>query len=406
MIAVCLFVVVLLWLKCRKLKKQIKNLMARLAKAPPPAHSPAIEQPQDVFPEEPDAGYEAQVDEQLGRTWDYHQEQNPPQDIALDLDPDVPSQRRTAALRYAFLVAEKEAVAADPHQVNWALLEARYQQLLDFHNDYPAASPLEAASTLQEEVEQLHAELSQAKKRIDNLERFKTLYFELEEAWGQCRSQADVHYEELRTFAETSQEGKTLERLLDNYQQSYSEVNNLIQQGGPAAADSPAEPTSQLKEIQRLRSVAADQHRIIQQLQGKLSSTSSSEEKTILVNQLQGALQKQARFLQESETCVRLMEDELANANRQIEQLRERAAEASELKMSIRELRGTTETKTQIADSLKAQNRKLMLRLKKALKEASTADDSEAVALRAELSALQTKHVELEEKFLNLKMKE
>lgn len=402
--AFCLFVIALLVWKCRKLIASNRELAERLADSaqervrPAKAEVPAPEQPLPPMTTEEEKLYVDYLDTQLEQTQDYHDQLEAPHDIVLDLDPDTPFSRRATALRYAFLLAEKEAVAEDPESVNWSALQARYRQLLDFHEDY---QPPEAS----EELVKLQDALDEANQRIADLERYEALYDALEEKWGTCKSQADEHYAELRNLTEQSENKETLEKLLDNYRNSYRDLDELMGQD-PLETPIPEQPADQVQELQRLRTVTADQHRIIQKLQGKLSSASSNEEKTTLINELQGELQKRVRYLQESETCVKLMEDELASANKQLHRLRNKASQVAELKMALQELRGSAETRMQVVDSLKSENRKLNLKLQKALKESPASNETEAGILRKELAVLQERYSSLEEKFLNSKMKE
>lgn len=396
---VCLFITGLLLLKNRRLRKLVAQLQARLIKlsercknlvtptAPPPAPAPEVP-------------YQERLDQQLEATKEYHFSLGSRQDIALDLDPDAPLARRTAAIRHAFLIAEKEATATD--ELNWNLLGSRYQQLLSFHEDYSA----EPSAVLEQRVEQALDDLQLAKKRVANLERFKAMYFELEERWEKCRGKADERYTELQAMAAETAQPKDFHDLLEAYHSSYSDIDAIIEAGKnePQEVSLGIPADSQLHELRRLRSVTAEQHRIISELQNRLSSGSSLEEQTTVMESLQGELSKQARFLQESETCIRLMEDELANANRELEQIRNRASQAANLRVQVQELEETVATNDQIIGSLQQENRRLTKKLKVA-QEAPPADSAETRALRKEVSSLQSRYNDLEEKFLNLKLK-
>lgn len=397
-LAVSVFVAAVLLLKNRKLRRLIAKLQVlieemrgQLKKAKQPA-----------APNQPVETYNDKLNQQIELTKDHHHSLGTRQDIALDLDPDAPLPRRTAALRHAFLIAEKEA-SAYQDGIDWDFLASRYRQILSFHEDYN--TPVNPEQN--QEILQLKEELTQAKKRINNLERFKAMYLELEERWDRCKDQATEHYIELKNIAEQSGQKENFENLLDSYHASYNEIGALIEQGfnetiASAMADNPED---HLKEIRRLRGVAADQHKIITELQSKLQTTSNNEEKEQIVGHLQTELQKQARFLQESETCIKLMEDELANAKQEMKQLLERLGQLPQLKSELKTLQSAASTHEQVVDSLKQENRRLAKKLK-LTQEAPPEDNQEARALRKELTNLQAKYNDLEEKFLNLKLKE
>lgn len=400
-IALSLFAIAILVLKNRKLKNLISKMQKRLdemvkqLRQKRPAPTEPAPQPATNAPSE---SYQDHLDTQLELTKDYHYDLGSRQDISLDLDPDSPLQRRTAALRNAFLVAEKASVVED-QPVDWDLLATKYQQILAYNEDY---APQVEQST--EDLTLLEEELEQAKKRINNLERFKTLYFELEEKWESAKSKANEHYAELKNLASSSDQSEGLETLIENYHLSYQSIDTIIEQGLSTDIEVGPSSATHIAEIQKLRDVAADQHRIITELQEKLASAHSIEEKSEVVEGLQTELQKQARFLQESETCIKLMEDELNHANDQIDMLKSRAVMVPQLKAALKELQSNADRRDQIVDSLKTENRRLAKKLQLA-QEAPPESNDEARKLRAELTNLQSKYNDLEEKFLNLKLK-
>lgn len=398
-LAVSLFVAALLLLRNRKLRALVKKLQARIREL-----SAQLKTIQPVSPRAApkEETYNEKLSHQIELTRDYHHSLGTRQDIALDLDPDSPLPRRTAALRHAFLIAEKEATART-NTINWDFLASRYRQLMAFHEDYQ--TPPESGKD--DEVDQLKEELVQAKKRINNLERFKAMYLELEERWDKCKNKATEHYIELKNMAEKTEDKEGFQRLLDNYHSTYNDIGVLIGQGynetlAAALADNPED---HLQEIRRLRNVAADQHKIITQLQTQLQNAGSKEEKIQVVEHLQTELQKQARFLQESETCIKLMEDELATSKAETKQLLERLEQMPRLKAELKELQSSANLHDQVVDSLKQENRRLAKKLK-LLQESPPEDNQEVRSLRKELTTLQGKYNDLEEKFLNLKLKE
>lgn len=397
-LALCVFLVAILLIKNRKLRRLIAKLQMRVQEMV--AQRDAVRQA--PTPSIPQRSYNDKLSEQIELTRDYHRTLGTRQDIALDLDPDAPLSRRTAALRHAFLIAEKEATV-NKDEIKWDILATRYRQILTFHDDYKVSD----SPNNDDETQQLKEELNQAKKRINNLERFKGMYLELEERWDSCKDKANEHYIELKSIAEQSGQQENFSRILDQYQASYAELGALIQNGfNDSLTSSLTEnPEENLREIRRLRSVAIDQHRIITELQNKLAASDNVEEKAQIVTGLQSELQKQARFLQESETCIKLMEDELANSKRENKQLVERLNQIPQLRIQIEELQSSATMHEHIVDTLKQENRRLAKKLK-LTQEAPPEDSQEARTLRKELNALQTKYNDLEEKFLNLKLKE
>ena len=400
-IAVLLFIIGVLLIKNRKLRQLLAKLKDKTRELKNKVRELSSQPPAPLTPVEPAESYRDKLTQQLDITLSYHYDQGSRQDIALDLDPDAPVPRRTAALRNAFLIAEKEATSDATDKVNWDFLAARYQQLLDFNRDYPP----EESELTPEAMLALTEELEQYKKRIKNLERFKTMYFELEERWNHCQEEASTHYSELKTLAAKTEKHDDFDAALERYQASYREIGALISDATDSAATvaQSTSPGEQTEEIARLKAVAADQHRIINKLQSELESSATQEEQITVITNMQSELKKQSRFLQESETCVQLMDNELTSANQELESLRSKLRELPSLRAALKDLEASAGTQEQIAASLKHENKRLSKKLKLAL-ESPGAENQETITLRKELAALQANYNDLEERFLDLKM--
>lgn len=133
---------------------------------------------------------------------------------------------------------------------------------------------------------------------------------------------------------------------------------------------------------------------------------SSDEERAEVVEELQVELNRQIRFAQESETCIQLMEDELQNANKEIEQLTSKLGKVGELKMELIETRAQNEQMRDQLFKLKTDNRKLRQKADEMAKRPAEKSGEDSTALKKELADLQAMYADLEEKFLDLKLQE
>lgn len=337
------------------------------------------------------------INQHIEQTKKHHFSFRGGQDIMLDLDPEVPLPRRTAALRHAILIAEKESHSQILNKTNWDLLAARYQQLLDYNKAYDSAPTGDNA-----DLEQLKEELETSRKRISNLEKFKSLYFDLEKNWRESKGKANEYYDEMSNLITQGRAPEELTPILQNYHTVYSGFSDQIEAGIEAPPIKYDEQSH--KEIMRLRNVTVDQHRTINDLQEKLSRASSDEQRVNVIKDLQVELQKQSRYMQESETCIKLMEEELRNSNKEIEQLRVRAAQVGQFRTRLKELQSSEEANQHIIQSLKQDNRRLNQKLK-TISEAAPEDNNETRSLRRELTSVKAKFAELEERYLDLKLK-
>lgn len=398
------------------------------------------------------------LDEEIESTKSFHQSLNPDRDIVLDITPDAPLERQASSLRHAFLIAEKEArYAGDGETSDWGVLQGKFQQIIQFYESLaPAQPPVEAKPEDDDELDAEPVDIEEAgddhseeiatyKKRIENLERFKKLFFEMEKQWEEAKSQADEYYQQLLAMGRDLGAGEDFEQVLDQYSKSFSEIEDMINQGTGKSEKAEAEDTkssaeapqasvgkviiANQEEIQRLRNMAVDQHKVINELKRKLYEAKSVEDKQLIIDQLTDQLEKQERFLKEAETCTKLIEDELSRAIVENEQLRKQMKEAetqAQSQVSDEELEKmeevinnfTHESKEMLGTiaSLEKENQSLLDQLASAGAEGASGgsgDDGEQVAalqeklteLQQELLNLQTQHIELEERYLELKMK-
>ncbi|SMF35073.1 hypothetical protein SAMN02745866_02226 [Alteromonadaceae bacterium Bs31] len=344
--------------------------------------------------------YKHFLNEHIQAVRKHHEDLESDRDIVLDIDPATPSSRRAAALRYAVLMAEKEATAkSGGNSADWKLLERKYEQLFNFNQQYAA----EPSATDGSELEELREGLASAKKRINNLERFKTLYFDLEEKWENCKDTAKSHFNTLTQLTESAENSEEIAGALHAYHTSYAEVGALIEDAAEGETILSGASIDSSGEIKHLRAVAADQHKIITELQRKLQEANTVEAQAAVVDELQEQLQKQVRFVQESETCIQLMEDELGNANTELEQLRSRLNVLPQLKTNLKDLRDQNDDYEMQVYTLKSENRRLKSKLQSA-GDSPPQDDGEVRKLKKEISAAEARYAELEEKFLDLKL--
>lgn len=94
--------------------------------------------------------------------------------------------------------------------------------------------------------------------------------------------------------------------------------------------------TRTIDELQNLRSLAADQHRLIGQLQKQVRAAESAEQKEQVIQDLKAQLQQHLRYMKESETCVALLERELAEVQTQHNHLAHLQATDQETIQSMR----------------------------------------------------------------------
>lgn len=179
------------------------------------------------------------LDAEIHGTRDHHQSLNPDRDIVLDISPDAPLDRQAASLRHAFLIAEKEArYAGGEDESSWDVLQAKLQQIIQFYESaHPAPEPepeIEEEPELEVQGDDTahEEEIKNYKKRIENLERFKKLFFDMESKWEASKQQADEYHQQLLAMGKDLGAGEDFDEVLDRYSKAFDEVGNLIEEGG------------------------------------------------------------------------------------------------------------------------------------------------------------------------------
>lgn len=458
--ALLLLVTIFLLVHVSKLKKLIKKLEAKIlslrqsmgiAKKDAQEAKNALELAQSVEP----IGYRDFLDQQIEDSRGYHQNLNPDRDIVLDISTDSPIDRQAVALRHAFLIAEKEASYSGEDDVSdWEVLQSKFQQIIQFYADAAEPTPidddqLDSITENADSGDDHEEEIAGYKKRIENLERFKKLFFDMEAKWRTAKKDADAYQEELLQMGKELGAGEDFEGLLSRYANSYGDVESLMKQG---AADSSAgsgeggpgntiieidarrsDPGKTIitnqEEMDRLRNMAVDQHKVITELKRKLQNADSAEEQREAIEGLSKQLEQQERFLKEAETCTQLLEDELNRALEENQQLRESAEsggaegaseeDLAKMETLIAELTEGSRDMLKTIAALEDENCELQSEMMNQAASSAAGMPEGAgvlaspeaeelqkklVETQQELLNLQTQHIELEERYLELKM--
>lgn len=354
----------------------------------------------------PAATYKQFIYEQLDITQERFSFLAPRSDISGTQPADVPLNQRIVALRYAFLRAEElGTTAVQGSEGYWDIFNQTLEPLLQ--------STQENSSTDSDELETY-------KKRVENLEKFKKLFFDLEKRWNEAQANAQGYYNELYAMADNVADRERYEALLGRYNDSYNDINHYIYSTSNAINGVPQENKTiniirqdprAAEEIMKLRNVAADQYRVISNLQRKLEDAVTAEEKDLVIKELEQQLQRQVRFVQESDTCVQLLEEELNKANEKIAEQEQQLDSDHDLEEENQRIKQTLEDFTQESkglleniEELEKENDELKHSLDESVPTTNgTSNNIEHI--QTEFAELRKQYAELEEKYLELKFK-
>lgn len=430
----------------RNLKKLIKRLEAKVLElretigATKQNAKAKIQEIKNNFQEKT---YLEFIEAQIELTREHHASQSPDRDIVLDLDTDIPEERQITALRHAFLVMEKEAQYAseDDAAMVWPVIRAKLQQIIHFYRTAFQGSGGDNGPS--EPDEMLLQELQNYKQRVENLDKFKKLFFDMEKQWNAARKEAEQYRAELLEMTQDLENAGAIENVLNQYTNAYNDLQNFIDSGAdladggsgevrrrePARVDIVDErkaPETKViithqDEIVRLRKMMVEQHNIIAGLKQKLRESDTTEDKLAAVDQLSRELDKQERMMRESETCIKLLEDELTQMRSQMhalaeenKELRDNSSQQSEQEVQEMIASHVAESRDMMSSiaQLEKENKKLREQAAAGAGGGGGADfdDAEAERLRTKLAEvqqellnLQTQHIELEERYIELK---
>ena len=413
------------------------------------------------------------IEEQINITRNHHLALNPDRDIVLDIGADTPLERRAVSLRHAFLIAEKEAwLAAESKEIDWGVLSNKLAQIIEFYEQSgtqaPASAPfVEAGADMfdaldlepelapefetavssadSEELMALREQLANQQRHVENLERFKALFFATDEKWRSASEQAEQYHQLLLQKSRDLGVDADYEALLDKYGRVYDDFGAGLaaERGGdehrPAAASvieiDADEPSvgrlviANQEEIQRLRNMAVDQHKMILRLREELTSAQSAEEKDRVIAELHKQLERHERFLKESDLCTKQLENELdrmLNENHtlkiKLQDVKMHALSApaqadANVEQMVKIIEDFTEQSCEMLNTiemLESECRDLQAKLAAGGHggQVGQGDGGELDVVRQELAAaqqalqaLRAEHVDLEERYLDLKVK-
>jgi hypothetical protein len=428
----------------RNLKKLIKRLEAKVLElretigATKQNAKAKIQEIKNNFQEKT---YLEFIDAQIELTREHHASQSPDRDIVLDLDTDIPEERQITALRHAFLVMEKEAQYAseDDAAMVWPVIRAKLQQIIHFYRTaFQGAGGDDGPS---EPDEMLLQELQNYKQRVENLDKFKKLFFDMEKQWNAARKEAEQYRARLVEMTQGLDNAGAIENVLNQYTNAYNDLQNFIDSGADLAdggtgevrkrepvsvdiVDERKAPETKViithqDEIVRLRKMMVEQHNIIAGLKQKLRESDTTEDKLAAVDQLSRELDKQERMMRESETCIKLLEDELDQMRTQMHALEEenkelRGSSSQQSEQEVQEMIAShvAESRDMMSSiaQLEKENKQLREQVAAGGGGGGDFDDAEAERLRTKLAEvqqellnLQTQHIELEERYIELK---
>ncbi len=383
--------------------------------------------------------YQLAIKQQLDHTRSRHDSLKSDSDISMDISMSSPPDCQTAAVRNAFLVAERESAAnSKDGKPDWGILGERIQRLIQFFKleiadsaraqnaDSQAKVKAEKKAAKQhniakdKDIAHLQQELETATTQVKELEKIKNLFVELEERWLETKEQVAEYYKQLIEMVSQTSDPTSFEFLLTSYQDAFVALEAVLTQSGDGKIASGVvinaeervnrfiEPLNKsIHEVHQLKVIAEEQRQTIVDLRKQLAQAKSAEEKAGCADSLAKKLGQYQKSLDTMDACAQMLEEQLEHSKQdsisvanQLEKMRQNITKIPKLEELVKAY--SEESKVILRDiaELEYEGNKLQQQM-----ENSTASPEQLKELQNKLLALHIQHTELEERYLALKDK-
>ena len=256
---------------------------------------------------------------------------------------DVPSVEKFVFIAgFQTIIAELSALenSNDP-ETTWTKIKNELTPLFqNYLEPILAKQNLGAQSILNESIsnetddDSLKAQLENASKRIENLEKFKQLYFDLQSKLSQSVADIEGLNQQLLELSEGSDNFDTIRQIIEKNKTHYLQMGQMIgmdkeQHHGSVANSmdySEAIINERKDEIKRLKSQISQQFEDIWKLQSRMSDGSAKPPKA---EELSAGIETISRNLKDAEMCIETMDMEIQTLTSEITNLRNQLQEQS-----------------------------------------------------------------------------
>jgi hypothetical protein len=325
-------VAAVMFLMFRAKKKQFDSLLSEMAEKEESElfdeDSEGAEEKQNRFTPEYEMNYKQFIEDAAENTKE-HYKLCFNKKVELDAKSSVDEQ--IIALRHIFLSAEKALFRYDDQTPKfWEQLKGRLKGIITTYTP----EETEDTGVSSEQVDAL-------KKRIENLEMFKKLFFEMQSKMMAIQKEGEEIHKQAQGLVDNMDDGDERQGLLDRYQNSFNSIGEAVDSGLTVINNSKANESHKqtivinqnLDEMKKLKDFSNDQHHLITKLKGKLQDLENGEADDIpaSMKHVTDQLNQLERALKESEMCVGMLESDYEQAvdsfEKEIDELKTENAE-------------------------------------------------------------------------------
>jgi Sec-independent protein translocase protein TatA len=299
---------------------------------------------------------------------------------------------------YQIMTAQLSAMEnSNEPEIAWEKITNELTPLIQNYLNVPKSAVVEA------EGSELQEKLDNASQRLQNLEKFKALYFELQEKLSSSVAEIEALNHQLSELSVGSENHEQIMSIIEKNKTHYIEMGQMIgmdnEQHHASVADSmdysDAIINERKDEIKRLKHQIAQQFEEIWTLQSRLSNNNSDD---VNPDDISAGMDTIIRQMKDAEMCIETMDmeiqtlsSELSNAKNRIKELE---AEGSGTKGGI------TEAEKEAMVARFAQESKEMMGCITGLEDSNAEQSKQIKTLEEKLSQLETEYASMEAKYL------
>ena len=248
---------------------------------------------------------------------------------STDSEEDKPSVEKFILISgYQTMIAELSALEnSNEPEVAWEKIKSELTPLIQNYLKFSAKE-----SAKDETDDSLQEQLDNANKRIENLEKFKSLYFELQNKMSKSVEEIEALNHQIAELAEGSDNYADIMAIIEKNKTHYINMGQMIGMDSGQHHESVAEKmdysdeliNERKDEIKRLKHQISQQFEEIWRLQNSLSSHTGEKPTT---EQLSAGVETMSRQLKDAELCIETMDMEIQTLTSEITNLKNQLKE-------------------------------------------------------------------------------
>lgn len=230
-------------------------------------------------------------------------------------------------IRFQYLLAERNALKASLELKDyWQNLE---EPIIKLAKSLTPEQIEPENDIVQEELDMLENALREAESKNSELKHYKTAFLDLQKKWNNaCPNQNAIH-QQLKAMTAEADNKEALHTQLDGYHQYFTDAGSIFAEENSAQTPPPATGDKNYDQnLNNLHNITLEQSRTIAKLKGEIEKMKNAPGVDIKqIENYTAHTERLEAMLNESSTCIELLETELEASQDTVKGLMERLEE-------------------------------------------------------------------------------